>query len=39
MDVSGPFHAPSALTPGKNEIRGCVGHRAGLDKMEKGKIS
>jgi hypothetical protein len=44
MEVSGHFHAPATLTlreriPGAHWMRGWVGHKAGLDIVEKRKIS
>jgi hypothetical protein len=38
MEVSGQFHAPFALLPGKDWIGDWVGPRAGLDMESKEKI-
>jgi hypothetical protein len=42
MEVSGQLHAPAALPqgkePGTHWIGGCVGPRASLDTVVKGKI-
>jgi len=38
MEVSGQLHAPATLPPDYTYcIEGCVGHRAGLDAVEKRK--
>ena len=43
MEVSGQLHAPAGLSPGKNPGTDSVGsgvrHRAGVDILEKRKIS
>jgi hypothetical protein len=38
MEVSGRLHAPAALLPVKDRIRGWVGLGTGLDEVEKTKI-
>jgi hypothetical protein len=39
MEVSGELHAPDALTPGTNCIGDWVDPRAGIDAVEKRKLS
>jgi hypothetical protein len=39
MEMGGQFHAPAASPPGTHLIVGCEGTRAGLDSVEKRKIS